>query len=210
MEEILLILQEYGAQIQHEIKLHEYLSQKKIDHFISYSIRNHVEELYSIQMNDSDVKKDLFSLIKPMVTWIFIAYRQGMNNLTTQLGTESYAHNTVQADDCYVKQLVGIEESIENPILGIKGQVDVIAGGKLAIMNRDNIPPSPLSIDLMLPIEFKSGRWKPSTATAHRAQVILYILLMFIRQKNVSNIFALVIFFFSIRVIFSSDDFFYF
>ena len=60
-------------------------------------------------------------------------------------------------------KVVGIEEYVWCAALGIKGQVDLVIRSKRGAMTCGE--------EVNLPIELKTGKWKPSIVTGHRAQV---------------------------------------
>lgn len=160
-----------------------------VQELIEESVRENMEELYAIKISDEEIKRDLQSLLQPIVKWIVVAVREGFLALAQQQSVDVHATQSslARVSSCWMQGLSGIEETIQSSLLGIKGQVDMIAGGKLL-----HIPPGTgvdSSIaDSLVPLEVKTGRWKVSTAIAHRAQIILYILLLNIRRRSLSNL----------------------
>ncbi len=156
------------------------------------AIAEHVEELFSIHMTDEEVMKDLHSLVSPTFYWIFLAYQKGIYTLSQAFPIHPGSSSKIsypQTFDSTLQEICGIEESIHCPALGIKGQVDMIGKGKLMIHQpRHTQQFSSELAQLLLPIELKTGKWRSSTSVAHRAQVILYLLLMNLRQQSFANL----------------------
>lgn len=169
------------------------LPQQEMDMMIEKCVQPFIEELYCMQANDDFIRKELYNMIAPVVEWMTLATLHS----TMQLVQQNAAHESMQypptssssntstnsstwkkkISDLKMRDIVGIEESIVSPVVGIKGQLDMISAGSTY--------PNPQGTGLvMLPIEFKTGKWRPSTSIAHRAQVILYILLMMLRQRS--------------------------
>lgn len=186
-ERVLEIINSIGSHCFSEQDVVKQLPRSEMDSIMKHAIEEYVEDLYCIHKSDEDILQDLFAAISPTMSWISIAAKEGLLALTTKhtahpnITTELYQ----QVHDYKVTEVMGIEESIYSPVLGIKGTIDMIAGGSIAsIMNHKTSSQASMTT---LPIEFKTGRWKPSTATAHRAQVILYILLMMMRRSTMKS-----------------------
>lgn len=166
-----------------------------IDSLVQLCIQEHLDELFSLTIKDEEIQRDLRSIIPPLIKWVITAVKVGANQLVKQFsidGEGGGGNPLLQSlfstnQDCKFQEVIGIEETIHSPMLGIKGQVDMIMGGKL-LVQQQKTPASSFSAlqDLILPIELKTGMWKHSSAIAHRAQVILYILLMLLRERTSS------------------------
>lgn len=190
---------------------------KYLQHLVLLSITENVEELYAVQKKDDDVKKDLFGLVAQVVKTMVLVFREGVSEMANRLNHSSNnkagappiprfkaATPNVAEADYQLQSIQGIEESIQSPILGIKGQVDLIAGSRLMSVqttlsqygfanslsrqtHTSSAKPNLASyshVQYMLPLEVKTGRWKQSTIVSHRAQVILYLLLMALRRQS--------------------------
>lgn len=109
----------------------------------------------------------------------------GYPNQMYRSATVSGASLTKTVDDYFVNALHSAEEVIHSPVLGIKGQIDMVARAKFK--SAKTTPSSGGGaglVDVWLPIEFKTGKWRPSTVIGHRAQVILYILTLMVRERS--------------------------
>lgn len=187
------------------------LPHQQIRQFVQSSIVENVEELLAINKSDDEVMRDLFSLPAQIVKTMVAVFRHGIHELAlrsvqpTAPGFSQHANQQQQlqqrnqhsipagSKDYRVESVVGIEESIQSQVLGIKGQVDLIAGSKLRAVHNHRPGQQQQSLatsnygdvrEFLLPLELKTGKWKQSTIVAHRAQVILYLLLMKLRQKS--------------------------
>jgi DNA replication ATP-dependent helicase Dna2 len=186
-EKVLSIINELESDQYSEAVIVERFPPSEMNKLIEETISLHVEELFCIQMTDSDVKSDLLKVIIPTLNWITIATKQGTLQLLKQhmIVPGMVPNDVFQHSSSYSIESVRIEETIHSPLLGIKGQIDLIAGGKLLpVAPLANLPAFYSSI----PIEFKTGRWKASTASQHRAQVILYLLLMTLRKFTLQGL----------------------
>jgi len=216
-EKILLITQEIGVEsLLTETHIFQQLLREDplyLSSLIQLCVQEHIEELFNLTITDHEIERDLRSIITPLIQWILTAIKFGTQGLLQRFAIHADGTGGQQslqpkanplngnASSSRFEEVVGIEESIHSPMLGIKGQVDMIMGGKLCptLMMNSFSPVSPSSdnkhqlIDsVVLPIELKTGMWRPSTAIAHRAQVILYILLMLLRERtsklNITNL----------------------
>jgi hypothetical protein len=182
--------------IQNENQIMQLLSPVEIDFVMNQAIKENLEDLYSIHVQDHEIKQELMNLLKSSVQWILLASKQGILSLSKHFPVhQSFNQSSIQTAqlneqqqkyDSRLEKVVSIEESIQSPMLGIKGQIDLIGKGKLFQLNGLNTDMTNEDGNYLLPIEFKTGKWRPGTAIAHRAQVILYILLMNIREKSLS------------------------
>jgi hypothetical protein len=169
-------------------------SSNDISIFMNNAIAENVEDLYSIGLTDNEIKEDLQKLIFPTIKWIWIASCYGSLTLSKDFNVHANYHDLDtnplinRSYDNKLESIVSIEESIHSPMLGIKGQVDLIGKGRLFQLpseKKNQVQENVLS-EMLLPIELKTGKWRPSSSVAHRAQVILYILLLNIREKSLS------------------------
>jgi hypothetical protein len=99
----------------------------------------------------------------------------------------------------YLSQVTGQEETIWSAALGMKGQIDMVGRARLfdaaaaaasvyavrgAVGAAQGVSSLLQAQELALPIELKTGKWRASTVISHRAQVILYVLMMTVREQN--------------------------
>ena len=184
------------------------VSQGDLNAMMQRCKEQYLEELYLHGNTDEDVCMDLAGMIEPVTEWVYKAYYAGIHALddandakrTTSVGGSSsgmtnnqyqmYRSATVSGppvkavDDYFVNALHSAEEVIHSPVLGIKGQIDMVARAKFKSCARPASSTTNGLVDVWLPIEFKTGKWRPSTVTGHRAQVILYILTLMVRERS--------------------------
>lgn len=110
-----------------------------------------MEELFAVHLTEDEVLRDLESIVDPAIEWAHAAfyYRQ----------PEVVGNN--MNDKVAVSNIVGMEELIWSPILGIKGQIDMVAKSNMSI-NKS-----------YLPIELKTGTSNVNAVMIHKAQVRL-------------------------------------
>lgn len=161
------------------------ISKADIQEVIFRSKSSHLENLYLHGLSDQEVERDLQSLIFPSCNWIFLAHKYGIralmkkNHSDTKLSSSNYVRSESETffstnEDMIVSGIDGVEEGINSLILGIKGQIDMI--GNVKIFSLLNSEVKFKSSDLFsMPIEFKTGKWRPSVVINHRAQVYSFI-----------------------------------
>lgn len=196
MHELSSLSLQSNVNLAHQ-QLQERIPANDVHFMMRRAITEHVQELYSIHMKDEEVIKDLQALISPTLHWICVAHQQGIYSLAKAFPLPSgYSASTFNQSvyDSTLQQICDIEESIDCPALGIKGQVDMIGRGKATLYQapqsfyNKNQGMSAEVAQLLLPIELKTGIWRDTTSMAHRAQVILYLLLMNLRQQSFANL----------------------
>lgn len=147
-------------------------------------------DLNSLHINDDVVRKSFQNMLLPVCQWIYI--------MTSRNWKAKVSGQIIDSSgDSALEDIFTIEESISSPLLGMKGQLDMIAGMKLILPSSHttskyqeggNLLSSSVQASSweynMLPIEFKTGKWRPSTVITHRAQVLLYLLLLRLRHYS--------------------------
>lgn len=79
--------------------------------------------------------------------------------------------STVENVNYRMTAVTNAEETVWSAVLGMKGQMDLLAKAKIGLLASF---PASLVRELMeytLPVELKTGKWRPSTVIGHRAQV---------------------------------------
>ena len=80
-----------------------------------------------------------------------------------------------------LRSLLSAEETLWSPFLGLKGKIDMIAS---AVPVGDTNKGTGTAA---LPIELKTGKWNAHNISKHRAQVILYIAMLLLREYGYSS-----------------------
>lgn len=85
-----------------------------------------------------------------------------------------------------INKLLDIEENIWSPMFGLKGKIDASVQVVLKTVNNSNAVAGASAQTLVVPFELKTG--KKSNVLSHRAQTMLYTLLMTDRYgKDISE-----------------------
>jgi hypothetical protein len=161
------------------------LKSEEIQSIIQKAKSSHLLELYSLGLTDVIVNAEINSILDPSFFWIYKAYFSGVNSLiNTNLFTDMSTHLKKQTAtknidgttvDYFVDKVEGLELVNWCPILGLKGQLDLLMKAKLTFVKDNSNIDENFVKEILLPIEFKTGKWKASTVIGHRAQVMLYI-----------------------------------
>lgn len=153
------------------------------------SISNNAEELWYLGLTDQ-LADQLKVLVPQVVRWLeqwCQRSKQGTPTTVTEFAsTVSAAARTtpVLGGNLAEKwkpahpsllEVGGVEESVLSSVLGIRGQLDLVMRGAVA----DGPPGSQRSV--LLPVELKTGKRSPTSAVMHRAQVMLYVLMLRLR-----------------------------
>jgi CRISPR/Cas system-associated exonuclease Cas4 (RecB family) len=129
-----------------------------------------VEELYAIDQSEEKVLLILERYIPGMQAWAatyLTAEPTSHASVVTDRGP-SFGHDRHQPVVVGIEKVLDIEEHIWSPMYGIKGMIDVTVQAKV----KKGLNTQTLTI----PLEIKTG--VKSKILAHRAQTILYTLLM--------------------------------
>lgn len=129
-----------------------------------------VEELYAIDQSEEKVLLILERYIPGMQAWAatyLTAEPTPHASVVTDRGP-SFGHDRHQPVMVGIEKVLDIEEHIWSPMYGIKGMIDVTVQAK--------VKKGQTTQTLTIPLEIKTG--VKSKILAHRAQTILYTLLM--------------------------------
>lgn len=167
-----------------ESRLREHLSEEVVRAVLDSCKAGLIEELYAAGCTDEGIAKDLLSLRDPLIHWVHGMVQRGLRHTLTvgsagvpkdaardMVLQSSLAALGLPPDDYHLLAIDSCEETVCSRMLGLKGQVDMVAYARRAHQQS------------LLPIELKTGRWKPSTVFGHRAQVILYSLMLSMRDR---------------------------
>ena len=142
-----------------------------------------LEDLYLVGCSDETVAADLAAILEPTLMWVYAMYTQGVQAMMreSKAGPPSSSSSSTTGDDVYLTGVVSSEESLCSAVLGMKGQIDLVARARLVPLSEPPVPPGHTAVlqllsEVFMPVEIKTGKWRPSTAIGHRAQVTLYAL----------------------------------
>jgi len=158
------------------------------------AVAANLEELWSAGLTDGDVIRDVGGSVRPVVEWLH-GQRQSMAGRTPTSGTFPQRSGGVirpapiigsGGDACHGDgrmQVDGVEVSLFSHYLGIKGQLDAVIyvgglTGQAQSYGGDD------TATFTFPLEIKTGKWRSQSAVSHRAQVILYVLMLHLRERS--------------------------
>jgi hypothetical protein len=160
------------------------LTNKQIDDVIATCISSHLIELYVCGLEDGDAEKELQNLVVPTMNWLQHAFSSGTSTPSSSKTSSDYPTSNV----FYIlNKMVSAEELLYCPSLGLKGQIDIISKGNLQVVDNDistNNNKLNLNKEFVLPIEIKTGKRSHNIAISHRAQLMLYILALIVRDRS--------------------------
>ena len=89
-----------------------------------------------------------------------------------------------------LEEVLGTEETVWCPPLGIKGQIDLVVKARIlsnsVSASSDTNKNKKYNNSVIMPLELKTG--KASMQIAHRAQVMLYVLMLVLREHSASDL----------------------
>ena len=89
-----------------------------------------------------------------------------------------------------LEEVLGTEETVWCPPLGIKGQIDLVVKARIlsnsVSTSSDTNKNKKYNNSVIMPLELKTG--KASMQIAHRAQVMLYVLMLVLREHSASDL----------------------
>ena len=154
------------------------LTAEKIEEIIDQVKSKHLESMLIVNLSDQEVHGILTSIVPKVTRWIFdftADYLKACGSHKIRGMVKQVVYNKTDLHTGYnIDELSGIEENVWCPVLGVKGQVDLVVHARKAHEH---------SVENM-PVEVKTGKWRPATAISHRAQTILYIIMILLRDKQ--------------------------
>ena len=157
------------------------LSRIKIQEIIEEVKSRHLESMLVVNIGDQEIINILNGLVPKVARWIHDFTSDclktcGDKKISGMVRQVVYHKANLQTD-YDIDELSGIEENLWCPIMGVKGQVDLVVSARSS--NDDSTQ--------NMPIEIKTGKWRPSTSISHRAQTILYIIMLLLRDKQMAT-----------------------
>lgn len=126
------------------------IEDRAIDALIDSLLVEFSESFYSVKISDTFAREELAAVVDSTLRWTLDACQRGFslsNNKSVKVTSVSSS-----------------EELSWSPALGLKGQLDMVFDcSKVGDPNCFG----------SLPLELKTGRWRPSMLLSHRAQVII-------------------------------------
>lgn len=156
-------------------RLHPQLAQ-----LVQEATSKHLLELYAICVDDRLISADLLALVPWVVQWVVQLSHTTL--LTLHRSQPHQRGSSPPPSDYQFLDIHSVEEAIHMPILGIKGQLDMIAHCRATSSPQHSASSSSSAPPMLVPIELKTGQWRTSTVMSHRAQVLIYMLLLHLRH----------------------------
>lgn len=147
-----------------------------IDSFVQQSKAAHVVELYAIGVSDAQIDAELRGLVGPLWHWLHGTVGQHMAVRRSQT-VPPRNQVPAPASALQLDHVVGTEENIWSPVFGLKGQIDVTAATTSTALGR-------ISEMGLSPLELKTGKRQDYVLIPHKAQVMLYLLLLQTRVEH--------------------------
>jgi hypothetical protein len=153
------------------------LNLNEIGQLIDRSKVGLLEDLYLVNITDEAVVAELRAIVEPTLTWVHSMYSKGLQALMQEGNQRGPPKAAASKDDIFLSSVESSEESIFSAVLGMKGQIDLVAKARV-IQLPEGVATAGLSAaqlkevaESALPVEIKTGKWRASTAIGHRAQV---------------------------------------
>jgi hypothetical protein len=134
-----------------------------LNSLIDQALSKHAEELYAVGINDDAVRHELRSVVNPLKHWMNEFCSAGISLLTDK------QENILQRS-LVLQSVNSLEETIWSPALGIKGQLDATITC-VDTYKSEGYHHSSFNQLADLPLEIKTGKWRPISSLTHRAQV---------------------------------------
>lgn len=145
-----------------------------VQNLVNKCIAMHVESLISASVDEQSAKIELQGMIHLVLDWVSFITRSNSAQKVSQLLSCSGSLNVendmvIQKTPLQWLSVYSKEETILSPMLGIKGQVDLIMETRCTYT--DSNSNTTFVKDAVIPVELKTGKWRPNGLIGHRAQV---------------------------------------
>ncbi|CAL0302859.1 unnamed protein product [Lupinus luteus] len=147
-----------------------------LEEYAEVVLQRNVESLYACQENEDNVRKTLINSIPKLLSWIGqFKNTEERKNPNVNFRFDNCPKNVI------ISEVIDIEEMAWAPKYGLKGMIDSSLRVKVQSAKDEG--------EKIMPLEFKTGKSSNSQSLVeHRAQVILYTLLMSERyQKTIDS-----------------------
>ena len=160
-------------------EVHMLVTPKEVHEISTSCIKNHIEELFCCDIADIRAMEELKAVAKPTMEWVHNSFCQNTSAAKSDNPQPVGVSNPVYI----LNEMLASEESIWCPALGMKGCVDVMMNAKLQTISGSQSSPN-VGRNFLIPLELKTGQWRPGNLITHRAQVMLYILSLILRERS--------------------------
>jgi DNA replication ATP-dependent helicase Dna2 len=142
---------------------------------LRFAVRRYYAELYALGESEEDLVTYLQQATADLDTHVR-SLCTDPNGVSLQVRGWSPFPN---AHRMRIRHLFDVEESIWSPVFGLKGSIDVTAAVELDQRGGDSVHTMPITC-----LELKTGHREGFSGVAHRAQLILYALLLSERYRT--------------------------
>jgi DNA replication ATP-dependent helicase Dna2 len=154
----------------------------EISKLILDTISDHLEALVTTNVSDDLAYEELHSIVPAVNSWI----QKCSSQLSLPVDAppallRRSSSSTETKIETIWNELVSTEEVVWSPALGIRGQIDIIVSGKI-IEPGDSSFGNEL-LPSIIPVELKTGKWRLESLVGHRAQIILYLVMLIVREN---------------------------
>ncbi|KAI9092990.1 hypothetical protein K1719_027513 [Acacia pycnantha] len=138
-----------------------------LEEYARLVLHRNIESLYACGVNENDVHKTLIDAIPRLLNWIkLFKNSEEKKDAYVDFGCQDGIKKVE------ISEVIDIEEMAWAPKYGLKGMIDASVSVKV-------LPKENEADEKVMPLEFKTGKAMSSQSSIeHRAQVILYTLLM--------------------------------
>ena len=171
------------------------------------AIRDNLESLATCEVDEAHVRSELTALVPMIAKWIDVITTTGILIKHEMISIQSSDQCNIGCIFFVLDSMYDVEETVWSPVSGVKGQIDMVVKGRIEfriypnnmISHINALVESPLNISpalrssllysetlylTVVPLELKTGKWKPQSLLGHRAQTMLYLLMLWLRERN--------------------------
>lgn len=134
------------------------------------AMRRNFTELYCLGLTDEIVERELSCVLGSCVAW------------TDDITSRGFPTAINSSSNTLLDGVVGLEETIWSPFLGLKGKIDILSRSVSSSLGSSQLSFS--VANRIVPVELKTGKWSNNLLPSHRAQVILYLLILLLRDRG--------------------------
>eukprot|EP01137_Pigoraptor_chileana_P036265 Opistho-2@31535 len=168
-------------------------SEAALAEYCEATIATHLEDICCLGDTEAGMRDRLVESAAPLGAWSRAFVREAPS--PTAVITYDGASDAPVGGDrraVSIRSLVDCEENYWSPKFGIKGKVDATIEACIALETADGLPRAlgglPGNVDTLrtciVPLELKTGKGGGAAAAAHRAQLMLYSLMMAERHAS--------------------------
>lgn len=149
-------------------------------------ISQNIEKIFCCEKDEKFVKEKVLETMKNFPKWCALymrkypaihAYVQDPTKKSIRSNSNAATSNSDDKATICISKVLDLEENIWSVMFGLKGKVDATLLTKYKKGNSSNE-----IVDVITPFELKTGQ--STTSVAHRAQTLLYTLLLFDRYRR--------------------------